>query len=108
MLSDHYFGDVEAIDEGKNHREYFERTFVMPSSFSLNSLNKTNKFIIVGRKGSGKTAVQFYLGKTLEEKGFLSHFFSFYNDLAPKDFNAASSTQKIDMLGLVNSTNIFF
>ena len=53
MLSEHYFGDVEAIDEGNNHREYFERTFVLPSSFSLKSLNNANKFIIVGRKGTG-------------------------------------------------------
>ena len=100
MLSQHYFGDVEAIDEGKNHKEYFNRTFVLPSSFSLNSLNNNGSYIILGRKGSGKTAVQFHLAGVLEEKGYLSHFFSFYNDMKPRDYNQASTTQKIDMLGV--------
>jgi hypothetical protein len=107
MLSDHYFGDVEAIDEGRNHPGYFHASFILPSSFSLTSLNNKNKYIIVGRKGSGKTAVQFHLSRQLEPKGYLSHFFSFYNDLRPADYNNAAATQKIDIIGISNPRNIF-
>lgn len=107
MLSEHYFGDVEAIDEGRNHSSYFFSTFVAPSSFALSALNNKRKFIIVGRKGSGKTAVQFHFSKQLEENGYLTHFFSFYNDLKPRDYNDAAQLQKIDMLGVANLRNIF-
>ncbi|MCC5985484.1 MAG: hypothetical protein JJU40_15995 [Rhodobacteraceae bacterium] len=107
MLSDCYFGDVEAIDEGNNFPEYFHSTFILPTSFSMNSLNNKRKYIIVGRKGSGKTAVQFYLSEKLKEKGYISKFFSFHSDVKPKDYNSAARTQKIDMLGVVNSRNIF-
>jgi hypothetical protein len=107
MLSEHYFGDVEAVDEGKNHPEYFHATFVLPSSFSLNALNNNRKYIIVGKKGVGKTAVTFSFARQLESQGFLTHFFSFYNDLKPRDYNEAAATQKIDMLNVANLQNIF-
>lgn len=77
MLSDHYFGDVEAIDEGRNHSSYFHKTFVLPNSFSISSLNNNRKFIVVGRKGAGKTAIQFHLASQLESSGYLTHFFRF-------------------------------
>ncbi|MCI5099796.1 P-loop ATPase, Sll1717 family [Phaeobacter italicus] len=107
MLSDHYFGDVEAIDEGRNHSSYFHKTFVLPNSFSISSLNNNRKFIVVGRKGAGKTAIQFHLASQLESSGYLTHFFSFYNDLKPTDYNQAAAGQKIDLLGFGNSSNIF-
>ena len=46
---DHFFGDVEAIDEGKNHSTFFHNTFVLPNSLSISALNNKRKFIIVGR-----------------------------------------------------------
>ncbi|WP_171100241.1 hypothetical protein [Ruegeria sp. HKCCD7255] len=107
MLGDHYFGDVEAIDEGRNHPNYFDLTFIVPESFSLRSLNNSKKYLVVGRKGAGKTAVQFHLSRELGQKGYLTHFFSFHNDLKPKDYDAAKQGQKIDLLDLVNSKNIF-
>jgi hypothetical protein len=103
MLSEHYFGDVEAIDEGKNHTSYFESTFIVPSSFSLSNLNNKRKFIILGRKGTGKTAVQFHFSRKLQETGFLTHFFSFYGDLRPTDYQDAAKTQDIDMLSIASS-----
>ena len=106
-LSEHYFGDVEAIDEGRNYPSYFDLTYVLPESFSVGALNNKKKYIIVGRKGSGKTAMQFHLSKQLAKNGYLSHFFSFHNDLKPSDYNSAAQTQKIDVLKLENSRNIF-
>lgn len=75
MLSDHYFGDVEAIDEGRNHAEYFDVTFVAPSSLAMSSLNNRSRYIIVGRKGAGKTAIQFRLAQEVSRRGYLHHFF---------------------------------
>ncbi|WFE73573.1 P-loop ATPase, Sll1717 family [Roseinatronobacter sp. S2] len=107
LLSECYFGDVEAIDEGNNFPDYFHSTFILPSSFSVNALNNKRKYIIVGRKGSGKTAVQFYLSDKLKERGYLCRFFSFHSDIKPNDFNSAGKTQKIDILGIGNPKNIF-
>ena len=69
MLSEHYFGDLESFDEAHNHYEFFRNTFVAPSSMSIDSLRNDRKFIIVGRKGVGKTATQMYLAREMEEKG---------------------------------------
>lgn len=107
MLSEHYFGDVEAIDEGKNHPEYFSSTFLMPTSIAISSLRNDRNFIIVGRKGSGKTALQFYFSGIVEKSGYFTHFFSFYNDMKAKDYNSAVAAQRIDLLQLNNNRNIF-
>lgn len=58
MLSDHYFGDLESYDEAKNHYDFFRNTFIVPSSMSTSSLANNKKFIVVGRKGVGKTATK--------------------------------------------------
>ena len=107
MLSEHYFGDVEAVDEARNFPDFFANTFVLPSSLSFSSLNNKRQYIIVGRKGSGKTAAQFTLSTRLQKQGYLTHFFSFYNELKPDDYNQAAATQKIDMLEIANTRNIF-
>ena len=105
-LAELYFGDVEALDEGRLHPDYFDATFTVPTSFTLESLNNRRNFLIVGRKGSGKTAVQFHLGSLLGKKGYLSKFFSFYNDLRPGDHLGLARTQRIDFLELGDWTNI--
>lgn len=107
QLSELYFGDLEALDEGRLHEKYFLDTFVIPSSFSVRSLNNRGKFIIVGRKGSGKTAAQFWLAESIRKEGYLSSFFSFYTDLRPDDHIQLSRTQSIDFIEVANKRNIF-
>lgn len=106
-LSDLYFGDLEAFDEGSDHPDYFNNTFVVPSSLSQSVLNNKKKYIIVGRKGSGKTAVQFWLSKKLRADGYMTKFFSFYNDIGASEYKDLSKTQKIDFLDIASGKNIF-
>lgn len=74
-LADLYFGELEAFDEARNEADYFSQTFVVPDSFSPGSLRKNRKFIIIGRKGVGKTALQMYFAQQLMKDGFLTTFF---------------------------------
>lgn len=77
-LSERYFGDLEAFDEANQNDTFFEQTFVLPSSLSMDSLKNNKKFIIVGRKGSGKTSVQMHLSNKLNKKGYFTHHFRFF------------------------------
>ena len=108
MLSEHYFGDLEAFDEAKNHYDFFRNTFVVPSTMSVNSLANDRKFIVVGRKGVGKTAVQMDLARKLEERGFFTHHFRFSYDLRSDDYSEISKTQSdISYSDASNSKNLF-
>lgn len=92
-LSDHYFGDLEAFDEAKANRDFFNNTFIAPSSMSATALKNNKKFIITGRKGVGKTAVQMKLAQELEARGYYTHHFRFMPDLRSDDYAEISRTQ---------------
>ena len=107
-LSQLYFGELEAFDEAKQNREFFRNSFVVPTSMSLETLRNDRKFIIVGRKGSGKTAVQMNLADKVREKGFLTHHFRFFYDLRGDDYAEASRTQsEVSFASIVNEKNLF-
>lgn len=108
MLSRHYFGDLEANDEAQSHYEFFKNTFIVPSSMNVEALSNNRKFIIVGRKGVGKTAVQMRLAQEVEEKGFFVHHFRFAYDLRGDDYAEISRTQSdISYEDASNSKNLF-
>lgn len=77
-LSEHYFGELEAFDEANLNSDFFSKTFVVPMSLSMSSLKNNKKFIIVGRKGAGKTAVQMHLSNDVKSKGYFVHHFRFF------------------------------
>lgn len=107
-LADLYFGELEAFDEANNEAEYFSKTFVVPESFSAGSLRKNRKFIIVGRKGVGKTALQMYFAQQLSKDGYLTTFFRFAEDLRAGDFTQLSKTQShISYVSAANDRNLF-
>lgn len=107
MLSEHYFGDVDAFEEKRNHPSFFESTFVRPSSFSSASLANNKKYIVVGRKGTGKTAIQVRVARELEEKGYVTWFFSFFDGVKQRDFNDAVRTQRLDLVDIANPRHLF-
>ncbi len=92
-LSDLYFGDLEAFDEANNEKSFFDATFILPQSLSILSLRNNRRFIVVGRKGAGKTAVQMHLAKKLSDQGFYTAFFRFSDDLRADDYTEISRTQ---------------
>lgn len=107
-LADLYFGELEAFDEARNEVDYFSRTFVVPESFSAGSLRKNRKFIIIGRKGVGKTALQMYFAKQLSEEGYFISFFRFAEDLRAGDFVHLSQTQgHISYVSASNDRKLF-
>lgn len=107
-LSELYFGELEAFDEANNESDYFSDTFVVPESISVSSLRKNRKFIIIGRKGAGKTALQMYFAKQLESEGFITAFFRFAEDMRAGDFTQLSKTQShISYVSAANEKSLF-
>jgi len=107
-LSELYFGELEAFDEARNETDYFSNTFVVPESISISSLRKNRKFIIVGRKGAGKTALQMYFAQKLAEDGYSTAFFRFAEDMRAGDFTQLSKTQShISYVSAANEKNLF-
>lgn len=60
---------------------------------NVSSLRNNRKFIIVGRKGVGKTAVQMNLSNDLMNRGYFTHHFRFMYDLRSDDYADVSKTQ---------------
>lgn len=108
MLSERYFGELEAYDEAKLNEHFFSQTFVVPNSISMDALRNNKKFIIVGRKGTGKTTIQMHLGQKLLSKGYLVHNFRFFNDLRSDDYAEASKTQaSVSYTTVANEKSLF-
>jgi hypothetical protein len=107
-LSERYFGELEAFDEATQQEEFFENTFVAPSSLSMDSLRNNRKFIIVGRKGTGKTAVQMRLADQLKKRGFFTHHFRFFYDLRSDDYAEIARTQsEVSYSSVTNQRSLF-
>lgn len=109
-LSELYFGDLEAYDEARIHKQFFERTFVEPSSMSTSQLRNNKKFIVTGRKGAGKTAIQMRLATHVQDTGgYLCQFFRFHEDMKPKDYTEITATQQhISYIEAIDSKKLFF
>lgn len=108
VLSERYFGDLEAFDEANQNDSFFENTFVLPSSLSMEALKNNRKFIIVGRKGSGKTSVQMHLADTVKKKGYFVHHFRFFYDLRTDDYADIAKTQnEISFSSVLSNKNLF-
>jgi hypothetical protein len=107
-LSEHYFGELEAFDEANLNAEFFAKTFVVPKSLSISSLRNNKKFIIVGRKGAGKTAVQMHLSNDVKSKGYFVHHFRFFYDLRSDDYAEIAKTQnEISFTSVTNQRALF-
>lgn len=94
------FGDYSGLREYRRNRDRFMRTFVLPESFSMNSLRNDGNFVVVGRKGSGKSTCCLALGHRKQEEGFATTFYSFSDDLNRLDLKEAVQTQVIDLRDL--------
>ncbi|WP_420859007.1 P-loop ATPase, Sll1717 family [Marivivens marinus] len=107
-LSDHYFGDLEAFDEATLYPDFFKRTFIIPKSLGVSTLRNNRKFIIIGRKGTGKTAIQMHLASIARDEGYMTHHFRFFYDLRSDDYKEISQTQsKISYTGTINDKSLF-
>lgn len=97
-MSEYNFGEFDARQEYLRDSKFFISSFVPPSSISLSVLSNKNRFIIVGRKGCGKSACQLFIEAEKGSEGYLTGFLSFYGDLAPSDYLEFQKTQKLKFL----------
>lgn len=107
-LSDRFFGDLEAFDEAQQNRDFFYATFVAPASIDPTTLSNRRKFIVVGRKGVGKTAIQMKLANDLRDQGYFIHHFRFAYDLRSDDYTqVARSQSEVTYTSVQNNKDIF-
>ena len=95
-------GDYSALREFQRDQEFFLNSFIPPQSFSLSSLRNNNNFILIGRKGTGKSSCCLALSVEQEREGYGSTFFNFSDDLSRSDLRDSVRTQslKIDGKGI--------
>ena len=91
------FGDYSGLREYKRNPDFFVNSFIEPPSFSLNSLHNRRNFIIVGRKGTGKSSCCLALAHLKKNEGFRSTFYSFSEDLTRAEIKDAVVTQRLNL-----------
>lgn len=96
-LKDFIFGDYSGLREYTRDPELFVQSFVEPSSLSLGSLRRNGNFIIVGRKGTGKSSCCLTYAHRLSKEGYVTTFFNFSEDLTRLDLKEAVQTQSINL-----------
>ena len=67
FLKDIYFGDVEGKDEAKELKDGFVSTFYSGNNY-FDEMKERKKFIIVGRKGTGKSLLAQYYKTQIESE----------------------------------------
>lgn len=70
-LKEFNFGEFDARKEYNRDKSYFLNTFLNNDTFPLENLKANNKFIIIGHKGTGKTAVGYFLSDKKKQKDTL-------------------------------------
>lgn len=60
-IKDIYTGKLDARDEVQKTKENFYKSFIFPPNFELDELILGDRFFIKGYKGSGKTALLYYI-----------------------------------------------
>lgn len=83
------FGSVDAryevLTRDKNTLEHFKESFVTPTGMPLEEYMSGRRFFIHGMKGAGKTAFLRYIELSAQEKGFLTRFTSFADEISDSE-----------------------
>jgi len=90
-ISEFNLGEYDARQEYSRGEQYFLESYISPTSFPLSTLNNRQNYIIVGKKGAGKTAAQLFLENTKTAEGYPSHVLSFFDDVTPTPHNTFAS-----------------
>jgi energy-coupling factor transporter ATP-binding protein EcfA2 len=121
-----YFGDIDARSEitsrDPEKRSRFVDAFSVPASLNFNQVLNGERFLIVGPKGSGKTAFLRYLDQHLERTtDGKSRFIIFRDDVTDQDrtklvslsdfryydSNGEDNSAEIDPLDCLNAWQLF-
>ena len=95
-IADIKFGNIDArheiLSRDPANRRLFLDAFFVPDNFELDSLLKGDKFVIVGQKGSGKTAYLRFIQHKLNEKEHSdSRFIIFRDEITQQDRDKIST-----------------
>lgn len=101
------FGEYSALREFKRRPEFFRSTFVDPNSFGGSKLSNKANFILVGKKGTGKTTYCLHLSEGLQQNGYWTEFLSFNDEITSDDIRGVVSVQHVDLAELVNASNLY-
>jgi hypothetical protein len=121
-----YFGDIDARSEitsrDPEKRSRFVDAFSVPASLNFNQVLNGERFLIVGPKGSGKTAFLRYLDKHLDgTTDGRSRFIIFRDDVTDQDrtklvslsdfryydSNSEDNSEEIDSFDCLNAWKLF-
>ena len=105
-ISEFNLGEYDARHEYSRGERYFLDSYISPTSFPLSTLSNRQNYIIVGKKGAGKTASQLFLENSKANEGYVSQVLSFFDDVTPQDYVDFAKTQKISLLEIGNVDNI--
>ncbi len=94
---DYRFGDYSGFREYLRDPDFFLSTFITPASFSLSNIGRFENFVIVGRKGTGKSSSCIALSHEKSQAGYDCTFFEFSNELDRSQIQSAVKTQAIDL-----------
>ncbi|NEY91115.1 P-loop ATPase, Sll1717 family [Tabrizicola oligotrophica] len=96
-FSDYVFGDYSGMREYRRDPDFFVKSFVQPDGFSLDNLSNKSNFIIVGRKGTGKSSCCLKIAHERKFEGVTSTFYSFSEDFGRPDIRDAVVTQALNL-----------
>lgn len=96
-FSDYQFGDYSGMREYQRDPDFFVNSFVQPDGFSLESLSNRSNFIIVGRKGTGKSSCCLKIAHEGKKIGKSSTFYCFSEDFGRTDIRDAVVTQALNL-----------
>ncbi|MFD2233350.1 P-loop ATPase, Sll1717 family [Phaeospirillum tilakii] len=89
MLRDINFGDVDAKNEilkqNRSGERVFFETFLIPERISVDDITSGRKYIILGLKGTGKTALLRYINDMCIGRGCISEIILFKSHISEED-----------------------
>jgi len=101
------FGEYSAIQEFRRDPDYFETTFLDPESFSMDRIGNSSDYIIVGRKGAGKSTCCIAMGVKKEREGYTHSLLSFNDDLKREDLSDLARSQTIELADLAGLSGLY-
>ncbi len=99
-------GDYSALREYNRNPDFFVKSFLPPNSFSLSSIRNNHNFILIGRKGTGKSSCCLALAHEKGGEGFSAFFYNFSDDLTRAELKDSVQTQSLN-LGDISTRKLF-
>jgi hypothetical protein len=102
MLREINFGDVDAKNEilkqNRANENLFIESFSMPHKVSINDIMTGQKYVILGLKGTGKTALLRYVHDLCVKKGAASELILFKSHVTEEDRQSLSNSSGFEVI----------